>query len=195
MGGSFNPPHAGHLAMAKRAHALAGLRYVIWMVSPQNPLKSSQGMACFTDRFNACEDMARRYSWLHVSPFETIMQQQAGRNHHPVTTAQTIVELRRLLPHAQLVWVMGADNLIQFGNWDNCELIQQATDMLILGRPGYNYQALAGYGRHILGTKAKPRDLGSKRRSDSWSGGKWAFDMNAFNALSATQLREAGHQL
>lgn len=215
MGGSFNPPHAGHLAMAKRARAQAGLKYVIWLVSPQNPLKSSQGMASFTSRFAACEDMAKGHSWLHVSKFETCLQQQTGQNYQPVTTAQTLVELRRLLPYAQLVWVMGADNLIQFGSWDNCEVIQNATDMLILGRPGYNYQALSGYGRHLMGLRTQPRQLGKKTSSGTntasrwphskwphskwphskWVGGKWAFDMNAYNLLSATQLRQAGNQL
>ncbi len=210
MGGSFNPPHAGHLAMAKRARAQAGLKYVIWLVSPQNPLKSSRGMASFTSRLAACEKMAKGHSWLHVSQFETCLQQQAGQIYQPVTTAQTLVELRRLLPYAQLIWVMGADNLIQFGSWDNCEMIQNATDMLILGRPGYNYQALSGYGRHLMGHRTQPRLLGKKtisgtytrsrltdgkRTNSNWTGGKWAFDMNAYNLLSATQLRQAGNQL
>ena len=195
MGGSFNPPHAGHLAMAKRAYALAGLKAVIWLVSPQNPLKPSKGMASYDARFAACLDMVKPYPWLQVSSFETCLQNQPGRTNQPVTTAETMIALRRLLPSAQLVWIMGADNLTQFASWDNYDLITNAADILVMGRPGYNYQALASHGRHVLGRRYKTRHLGKKLGNGTWPAGKWAFDMAAYNLMSATALRQSGNGL
>ena len=45
LGGSFNPAHRGHLHVSRQALDLMQLDEVWWMVSPQNPLKSSEGMA------------------------------------------------------------------------------------------------------------------------------------------------------
>lgn len=199
MGGSFNPPHAGHIAMAKRAKALAGLDTLIWLVSPQNPLKSSEGMAPFDARFAACLDIAKPYGWLVASDFETYIQNQPGHDMHPVTTAETLVYLRRLMPLSQLIWVMGADNLIQFKSWHNHDMITDIADLLILGRPGYSYPALGSEARYGLGLRTSPRKLGrsilkSKVLKNTQTK-KWAFDTAAYNLLSATELRRAGKGL
>ncbi|MGZ0187927.1 MAG: nicotinate-nucleotide adenylyltransferase, partial [Alphaproteobacteria bacterium] len=50
LGGSFNPAHAGHLHLSQVALKRLGLDAVWWMVSPQNPLKSKDGMAPLADR-------------------------------------------------------------------------------------------------------------------------------------------------
>ena len=50
LGGSFNPAHAGHRYISVQALRRLGLHEVWWMVSPQNPLKSSAGMAPFEER-------------------------------------------------------------------------------------------------------------------------------------------------
>ena len=199
MGGSFNPPHLGHLAMAKRARALAGLDKIMWLVSPQNPLKSSAEMANFDARFTACRKMAEPHGWLIVSDFETHIQMQSGHQTQPITSAETLMHLRRLLPLSQLIWIMGADNLIQFHKWDNHDVIKDAVDLLILGRPGYSYRALASEPRHQLGPRNSPRRLGKSSGKYKTSGfgatGKWAFDTAAHNLLSATQLRHSGKGL
>ena len=59
LGGSFNPAHRGHLHVSKQALDLMYLDEVWWMVSPQNPLKSSNGMADFGVRIESAHIMAR----------------------------------------------------------------------------------------------------------------------------------------
>ena len=58
MGGSFNPAHDGHLYIAEQARVAAGLDEVWWLVSPQNPLKTSDGMAKFEDRLDYARMLA-----------------------------------------------------------------------------------------------------------------------------------------
>jgi cytidyltransferase-like protein len=68
-GGSFNPPHAGHAHVAQTALARLGLDRVIWLVSPQNPLKRKQP-ADLAARLAAAREMARGPSMI-VSDLET----------------------------------------------------------------------------------------------------------------------------
>lgn len=180
--------------MAKRALGLAGLQMVVWLVSPQNPLKSSQDMASPAARFAACKKIAAPYRWLYVSDFESHIQAEPGHRRSYVTTAETLLRLRRALPLAQLIWIMGADNLAQFDSWEDSEVIRRSADLLIMGRPGYSYRALASRSRHQLGPRSKPRQLGLGQLSGKGKKG-WAFDNAAYNLLSATELRRAGKGL
>ena len=50
VGGSFNPAHDGHIHVALKARQQLGLDQIWWLVSPQNPLKSSLGMASHEKR-------------------------------------------------------------------------------------------------------------------------------------------------
>lgn len=185
--------------MAKRARALAQLDTVIWLVSPQNPLKPVDGMAPFTARLDACQMLAKPYNWLIVSDFETHIQTTSGHHQQPVTTAETLSYLRRLMPLNKLIWIMGADNLLQFDQWDNYQMIPDLADLLILGRPGYNYAALANAKRLQLGTRTSPRQLGqlivNTTAGTQIRRKNWAFDLGAYNRLSSTELRRAGKGL
>ena len=58
LGGSFNPAHEGHAHIARTALTRLGLDRVIWLVSPQNPLKSPDGTASLAARMDSAR--ARR---------------------------------------------------------------------------------------------------------------------------------------
>src|SRR6266513_1063494 len=55
LGGSFNPAHEGHSHASELALKQLGLDYVWWLVSPQNPLKDTQGMTSFGERLRAAK--------------------------------------------------------------------------------------------------------------------------------------------
>ena len=56
LGGSFNPAHAGHLHISESALRMLDLDQVWWLVSPQNPLKSSDGMQTLDARLEQADD-------------------------------------------------------------------------------------------------------------------------------------------
>src|SRR5271169_2495515 len=60
MGGSFNPAHEGHRAMSLYALKRLGLDQIWWLVSPQNPLKPTKGMAPLAKRLAEARKMAQR---------------------------------------------------------------------------------------------------------------------------------------
>lgn len=180
MGGSFNPAHAGHLDIATEARKAAGLDEVWWLVSPQNPLKSSAEMADFQIRLKGARHLARRYKWLRCLDIE--------QSRKLSTSFASLSFLKQICQRADLVWIMGADNLIQFPQWYRAKDIAGSMPILIMNRPGYGWLALASQGAALLGRKYRyksPRLINQKKRG-------WVFCQQTRNPLSATALRQAG---
>jgi len=178
MGGSFNPAHSGHLYISDEARKSARLDEIWWLVSPQNPLKSKTDMADFQTRLAAARKLAGRFGWLRCLDIE----QQRGLSF----TFETIAFLRRFCPCAKLVWIMGADNLIQFPQWNRARQIASSIPILIMNRPGYGWQGLSAKGAAILGRGRRVKNatlLSQKNRG-------WAYFHHSRNMLSGTALRQ-----
>ncbi len=177
MGGSFNPAHQGHLDISIAARKIAQLDEVWWIVSPQNPLKQRDDMALFSQRI----DYARSLNlprWIRVSEFEA--HQSSTR------TIDTLTHLRRAVRCCDLIWIMGADNLIQLPEWQQARQLMRLSAVMIMGRPGYNYQALASKGAAIARRNLRRKTasiLGKTQRG-------WYFEHFTHNSLSATAIRK-----
>lgn len=127
LGGSFNPAHDGHAHVAETAMSRLGLDRVVWLVSPQNPLKSSSDMAPLADRMASARAAAHGPDMI-ISDFET----RAG-------TQWTIDTLRALTarhPGVRFVWLMGSDNLASFHRWRGWTDIMRLMPMAVIARPG-----------------------------------------------------------
>jgi len=131
LGGSFDPPHAGHVHITHEALRRFGLDQVWWLVSPGNPLKAV-GPAPLAHRMAACRAL------IH-DPRVRVTDIEAGMGSHH--TACTLAALRRLYPRVRFVWLMGADNLAGFHRWQHWQAIMQSVPVGVLARPG---KTLAG---------------------------------------------------
>ena len=185
MGGSFNPAHAGHLYIAQQARQSAQLDEVWWLVSPQNPLKSAEGMARFEDRLAGARHLAASHHWLRCLDIEEYLQLK--------TSYDSLTRLQKICPRACLIWIMGADNLSQFPKWYRARDIAANIPILVMNRPGYGWQALASKGAAYLGRRNRrhaPRLLGRRHAHNTHKAGReWAFTHKTRNPLSATVLR------
>ncbi len=126
LGGSFDPPHAGHVHISRQAMARFGLDQVWWLVSPGNPLKADATVD-YCHRIAACRVIAG-----HPRIMVSDLERRIGTRH----TAQTLAYLLRHLPAVRFVWLMGADNLAQFNQWDNWRRIMASVPLGVLGRSG-----------------------------------------------------------
>jgi nicotinate-nucleotide adenylyltransferase len=126
LGGSFDPAHEGHVHITKEALKRFRLDRVWWLISPGNPLKA-HGPAPIEERLAHARKLMR-HPKVSVTDVE--------RRLHTRYTADTLRELRRLLPGARLVWLMGADNLAQLHLWDDWRSIIANTPIGVLARPG-----------------------------------------------------------
>jgi len=126
LGGSFDPPHAGHAHISREALKRFGLDRVWWLVSPGNPLKS-RGPAPLDKRMAAARTLID-HPRIHVTDFEA----QAGTRY----TAETLSALQQARPDLRFVWLMGADNLAQFHLWQDWQQIMHRVPVGVLARPG-----------------------------------------------------------
>jgi nicotinate-nucleotide adenylyltransferase len=128
LGGSFNPPHEGHVHVSETALKKLHLDYVWWLVSPQNPLKPVRGMASFDKRLDA----ANRLAGAHPRMIATGIEQDLGTRF----TIDTLRALKRRFPQATFVWLMGSDNLVQIPRWRRWQEIFAEVPVAVITRPG-----------------------------------------------------------
>ena len=127
LGGSFNPPHAGHLHVSQVALDHLGLDYVWWLVSPQNPLKPVAGMAPLDERVVQARALAH-HPRIRVSALESELGTQF--------TIDTLHALKRRFPSVRFVWLMGSDNLKDFQRWRRWQDIAALVPIVVVVRPG-----------------------------------------------------------
>ncbi|WP_269430758.1 nicotinate-nucleotide adenylyltransferase [Pseudorhodobacter wandonensis] len=131
LGGSFDPAHSGHAHLTREALKRFGLDRVWWLVSPGNPLKARQP-APMADRL-AQAQLVMDDPRVIVTDIEA----RLGTRY----TAETLEALIARYPRVRFVWLMGADNLLQFDRWDRWQDIMHMVPVGVLARPGSRIQA------------------------------------------------------
>ncbi|MGF1445316.1 MAG: nicotinate-nucleotide adenylyltransferase [Pikeienuella sp.] len=131
LGGSFDPPHEGHVHITRWALRRLALHRVWWLVSPGNPLKAD-GPAEIDRRVAACRALIQ-----HPRVVVTDIERHLGSPY----TARTLGALSRRYPGVRFVWLMGADNLTGFHRWDRWEWILRRYPVGVMARPGEQLKA------------------------------------------------------
>ncbi len=178
LGGSFDPAHEGHAHITREAIARMGLDQVWWLVTPGNPLKSRQP-APMADRLA----QARRvmdHPRVRITDLETALGTK--------TTADTIDRLRAIYPQVRFVWLMGADNLVQFHRWGRWRDILRSVPVGVLARPGSGVAARLSVAARAFRVDqvARGEALGARKAP------VWCFVNLPMNTASSTAIRAAG---
>ncbi len=177
-GGSFDPAHGGHVHLTRQAMARMGLDQVWWLVTPANPLKARQP-APMVDRLARARDVMV-HPRVKITELETALGTRA--------TADTIDRLRAIYPGVQFVWLMGADNLVQFHKWGRWRDILRSVPVGVLARPGHAIAARLSVAAQAFHGHRRAR-LGSLR------GHKppvWCFVNMPLVDLSSSDIRARG---
>jgi nicotinate-nucleotide adenylyltransferase len=179
-GGSFDPPHEGHLAVSLTALKVLGLDQVWWLVSPHNPLKPNAPSQDLERRIDAARALARDPR-IKVTGVEAAL----GTKY----TAETLRKLKPRLTGVDLVWMMGADNLANFHRWRDWQAIAANIPLAVFNRPGSALPALAS---------PAARTLAGSRIAESHAGAlagipapAWVFLSSPHIPLSSTEIRAA----
>lgn len=180
LGGSFNPAHGGHRAISLFAAKALRLDEVWWLVSPGNPLKPKAGMAPLGSRLAKARRVARR------APIRATAIEQHLRTRY---TVDTIAAISQRFPRHRFIWLMGADNLAQFGQWKDWRGIARRIPIAVIARPGYDDAARGSGAMAWLRRFVRPA-----RQSADWT--DWrppALVLLRFrpDPRSATLLRQA----
>jgi len=180
MGGTFNPPHEGHVRVAETALRRLELDRLWWIVSPGNPLKDTVGLSPLQDRIAACRALIDDPR-IEVTGFETALPTPY--------TACTLAFLHARFPGTPFIWVMGADNLAQFHKWRDWRQIAGTTPIAVVDRPGWRLKALASpaaraFARYRF-NEERARELGRAAPPS------WTFLSARLSEASSTALRAA----
>ena len=178
LGGSFDPPHQGHVHITLEALKRFDLEEIWWLVSPGNPLKK-RGPAPMEKR------MARaRQVMQHPSIYVSDIEAELGTRY----TAETL--LRGEFPFARFTWLMGADNLAQFHLWKDWKDIMNSVPVGVLARPGERIE-----GRTAPAAQIYRQSLLKGRKARLLSHAEapaWAFINVPMRDISSTELRARG---
>ena len=131
LGGSFNPPHGGHVHITDQAIQAFCLHKVWWLVTPGNPLKSKRPIS-IDIRVSECRKLVKKPK-VYVSDLEVTLNTQF--------TAETLRKLFKCYPGVHFVWLMGADNLVNFHKWDQWTWIMENIPIGVMARPGEQVKA------------------------------------------------------
>lgn len=180
LGGSFDPPHQGHVHITLWALRTLRLDRVWWLVSPGNPLKP-RGPAEIERRLEACRALIR-----HPRVVVTDIERHLGSRY----TARSLDALSLRYPGVRLVWLMGADNLVSFHRWEDWGHIMRRYPVGVLARPGEQLRAGLSpaarcFGRYRL------------RQSDAAALGRvpppsWVLLTGPMSPASSTDIRRRG---
>ena len=133
-GGSFNPIHNGHIAIARKMTELAGLDEVWLVVSPQNPLKERGDLLDDRLRLEMTRMALAPYPKLKASDFEFALPR-------PSYMWNTLQALSAAHPDREFTLLIGADNWEVFSRWYHYEDIIAHYPIRIYPRRGYDIEA------------------------------------------------------
>lgn len=127
LGGSFNPPHIGHVNITLQILKKFNLCKVFWLVTPCNPMKSVKDYESFANRFQKCVEITKQYSnKITVLDIETSFKNFFSSN--------TIQEIKRTHKSATLYWIIGCDNLLQIHKWYRWKNIFENANVIVYER-------------------------------------------------------------
>jgi nicotinate-nucleotide adenylyltransferase len=178
-GGSFNPAHEGHAHVAETARRRLQLDRVIWLVSPQNPLKGRQETTDLAQRMAGARALAQGPGML-ISDAES----KLGSAY----TIDTIRSLKARFPGVKFVWIMGADSLAGFHRWRGWTQIMREVPVAVVSRPWISLRS-----RFSPAARRFARFRVSSAQAATVPGSRppaWVFLRGPLNFQSSTLLRE-----
>ncbi len=160
LGGSFDPPHKGHLYISLEAKKILKLDEIWWLVTPQNPHKIYKP-ATYYARINNCKILTKTFP---------IKVKEIEKKINSKYSFQTIRYLSSYYKNYNFYWLMGSDNLINFHKWEKWQEIFKHIPVVVFKRHGYNTKAL--------------KSIALKRFTNFNISNKFLF-LNKFNNLPA----------
>lgn len=127
LGGSFNPPHIGHVHISLKVLKKFKLSKIIWLVTPCSPVKSPSLYEVLEVRVKNCNEITKDY----VNKIEVVDIEKNFRNFY---SSHSIKEIIRWHPQIEFYWIIGCDNLINIHKWEKWQNIFTDTKVVVCER-------------------------------------------------------------
>jgi len=132
LGGTFDPPHLGHLHISKVALKKFKLDYLVWAITKQNPLKKKPFLNKKI-RIALSKNVTKKHKKIYVRYLDNKIKSQ--------NTYNLLNYFKRKNKKAKLFFLIGADNLVQFHKWDNWKNIPKLAKIVVFTRTNYSVKA------------------------------------------------------
>ena len=177
LGGTFDPPHEGHLFISKFAKIKLDVGEVWWVVTTTNPLKKNK-----VDYKKRLKKVKRFLMNHHIKVLEI---QDLSKNTY---TVDLLEYLFKKFPHKKFIWLMGADNLFSFHLWRDWKKIFYNIPIAIFDRPPYSLSISKA--KAILYFKEDRINSKLSRKLKFMKPPKWLFLTGLTNLQSSTKIRQ-----
>ena len=177
LGGTFDPPHEGHLFISKFAKIKLDVGEVWWIVTTTNPLKKNK-----VDYKKRLRKVKRFLMNHHIKVLEI---QDLSKNTY---TVDLLEYLFKKFPHKKFIWLMGADNLFSFHLWRDWKKIFYNIPIAIFDRPPYSLSISKA--KAILYFKEDRINSKLSRNLKFMKPPKWLFLTGLTNLQSSTKIRQ-----
>lgn len=137
-GGTYDPIHAGHLAVAEAAERKFRLDATYFVPSSRPPHKSRQELASFTHRYA----MVALGCAGHTRFLPSLAEAPPDGTPHVFYSIDTARKFRRDNPGDRLYFIVGADSFLELPTWRSYEALLDSCDFIVSSRPGFQLDAL-----------------------------------------------------
>ena len=145
LGGTFDPPHIGHLHISKTAIKKLKLNKVLWLITKKNPLKQKPYLS-INLRIQLSKEIIKSQKKISIKYFDNRVKSK--------NTFQILKYLKKNNKESKLFFLIGADNLINFHRWYNWKKIPKLAKIIVFARPKYSIKAL----RSVAAKKLKKNE-------------------------------------
>ena len=156
LGGSFDPPHQGHLEISRLAIKKLFLDQVYWCVTKKNPLKN-KAFFSLPERIKKSKIITKKVKKIKIKFFEDKIKS--------VNTIDLINYLKKKNKKKTFFLIIGSDNLIKFHKWKNWKLLLELTKIVVFSRKDYDKKAkksvMMKLVKKIIFIKNKPINISS----------------------------------
>ena len=153
LGGTFDPPHLGHLGISKFAIKKLNLQFLIWAVTKKNPLKNKSYFS-LQKRINFSKNLVSRVNRIKIETYDDIIKSSK--------TINLLKYLKKKYKKSEIFFLIGSDNLIKFHKWHNWKKISNFCNIIVFPRTGYLKQASNSKAYDYLG-RGKIQFIKSKK--------------------------------
>ena len=146
LGGTFDPPHRGHLYISKIALKKLKLNKLIWVVTKKNPLKRKPYLSTKI-RIKLSKKVTKKEKKIFVRYFDDKIKS--------INTFNLLNYIKKKNQKTKLFFLIGADNLTKFHKWNNWKKIPKLARIVVFARQNYSMKSLSS----IASKKLNKKDL------------------------------------
>ncbi len=129
LGGSFDPPHKGHLMISRIAMKKIAINKILWVVTKKNPFKKKP-LYSLQRRISLAKMIAKNEKKIQVTHLDKTIKSSRS-----IKVIDYLINTKRV---KIIYFLIGSDNLIKFHKWKNWKKIVKMTKLVVFSRKGYD---------------------------------------------------------